>query len=333
MKEADTYYETLITRYFSGETSVDEASDLLLWLKDNPANLSLFMEMRKTWVMQYAHLVDQVTDLDEEWQAIYEAAETPDLPETKTPIKISPTFLSGVAAAIFLLLVPTLTLIYFLVFMQPSKNTLFAEGQVLESTLPDGTLVALNEGSILYYPSRFKGAKRVVTLEGEAYFDVSHDEEMTFVINAGNMKIRVLGTSFYINTHTDSNTMEVSLISGKVELNYKDQELFLKPGEKAIVNKRSGDIDMQHSIDPNVFVWKTKTLHFNDTPLKKIIEVLENVYNKEILVMNPEINNCRITATFKGQSLEAVLLVLQSTIDVIARPNGNRIEISGRGCQ
>ena len=67
MKEADKYYETLITRYLSGESSVDEASDLLLWLKDHPANINLFMEMRKTWVMQYAHIVDQVTELDEEW--------------------------------------------------------------------------------------------------------------------------------------------------------------------------------------------------------------------------------------------------------------------------
>jgi ferric-dicitrate binding protein FerR (iron transport regulator) len=333
MKEADTYYETLITRYFSGETSVDEASDLLLWIKDNPDNLNLFMEMRKTWVMQYAHLVDQVTDLDEEWQAIYEAAETPEIAPVKTPRTLSPRFLSGVAAAILLLLVPTLTLIYFLVFMQPTKKTIFAEGQILESRLPDGTQVTLNEGSILYYPSRFKGSKRVVTLEGEAFFDVSHDDEMAFVINASNMKVRVLGTSFYINTHSDSNTMEVALISGQVELNYKDRELLLNPGEKAIVNKRSGNIETQQHIDLNLLAWKTKTLHFNDTPLKKIIEVLENVYNKEILVMNPAINNCRITATFKGQSLEAVLLVLQSTIDVIARPNGNRIEISGTGCQ
>ena len=333
MKEADAYYETLITRYLSGESSVDEASDLLLWLKDNPANINLFMEMRKTWVMQYAQIVDQVTDLDDEWQAIYDASETPDDPVVKTPRKLPPMFMSGVAAAILLVLVPTLTLIYFLVFNQPQQNTIFAEGRVLESILPDGTQVTLNEGSILYYPSRFTGNERVVTLEGEAYFDVSHNEDKAFVINASKMKIRVLGTSFYINTRADTETMEVALISGKVAVNYGEQEILLKQGEKAIVNKQSGNIVTEPNLNLNMLAWKTKTFQFNDTPMNKIVEVLENAYNKEILVMNPEINNCRITATFKGQSLEAILLVLQSTIDVTARPNGNRIEISGAGCQ
>ena len=126
---------------------------------------------------------------------------------------------------------------------------------------------------------------------------------------------------------------EVALMSGKVELNYGDQEILLKPGEKANVNKQSGKIEIKQNTDLNLLAWKTKTLRFNDTPLHKIIDVLEKVYQKEILVLNPEINNCRITATFEGQSLEAILLVLQSTIDVTARKNGNRIELSGAGCQ
>jgi ferric-dicitrate binding protein FerR (iron transport regulator) len=333
MKEADAYYETLITRYLSGETSVDETSDLLLWLRDDPDNLNLYMEMRKIWIIQHANIVDRVTDLDKEWQALFKAAENPDAPVKKPSFSISPMFLSGVAASIFLLLIPTLTLLYFLVLMPADQNTLFADGLVLESSLPDGTQIALNEGSTLYYPSRFSGDERVVTLVGEAYFDVSHNEDKAFIINADKMKIKVLGTSFYINTKTNSNTMEVALISGTVELNYRDQELLLKPGEKAIINKKSGSIEMQNNIDLNLLAWKTKTLEFNDTPLGKIIKVLEKVYNKEILVMNPEINNCRITATFNGQSLDAILRVLQSTIDVTFQPNGNKIEISGTGCQ
>jgi ferric-dicitrate binding protein FerR (iron transport regulator) len=331
MKDVKAYNETLIMRYLSGEASNDEVSDLLLWLRDDPANLNLFMEMRKIWVMQYAHIVEQETELDEEWQAIYEDPETLENPNVKDSRPVLYQFFIRFAATILLLLIPTL--LYFLVFMQPSQNTIFAEGQVLESSLPDGTQVALNEGSILYYPSYFKGKERVVSLDGEAYFDVSHIEDKAFVINASQMQVRVLGTSFYINTRTNANTMEVALISGKVELHYGDQEILLKPGEKANLNKKSGKIEVKQNIDLNLLAWKTKTLRFNDTPLPKIIDVLEKVYHKEILVLNPEINNCRITATFEGQSLEAVLLVLQSTIDVTARTNGNRIELSGTACQ
>jgi len=147
------------------------------------------------------------------------------------------------------------------------------------------------------------------------------------------MQIRVLGTSFYVNTQTDENTMVVTLISGSVELNYNNKEILLEPGEKAVVLRQSDKILVQENMDLNLLAWKTKTLRFNDTPLFEIINVLKKVYNKDIIVLTPEINNCRITATFEGQSLEAVLLVLQSTIDITARPNGDRIELSGKECQ
>ena len=107
----------------------------------------------------------------------------------------------------------------------------------------------------------------------------------------------------------------------------------LEPGDKAIVRKKEGEIVVQENKNPNLLAWKTRTLHFNDTPLYEIIDVLEKFYHKKIRVLNPEINNCRVTATFQGQSLEAVLMVLQSTINITARPKGNTIEISGTGCQ
>ena len=330
MTKDRTYYETLITRYLSGETTKNEVSELLLWLKADSANLSVFMEMRKTWFLQYAHIVDQVVDLDDEWKAMYASLDA-EGPATRELKHGSRRYFMGAAAILLLLVIPSL--IYFLVFMQPTQNTLFAEGRILESSLPDGTQVTLNTGSILYYPSYFKGEERNVSLEGEAFFDVMHDEEKAFVIHASEMKIRVLGTSFHVNTQIDENTMAVTLISGSVELNYDTREILLEPGEKAVVFRQSNEIVVQENLDLNLLAWKTKILRFNNTPLYEIINVLKKVYNKNIIVLNPEINNCRITATFEGQSLEAVLLVLQSTIDITARPYGNRIELSGTGCQ
>ena len=108
--------------------------------------------------------------------------------------------------------------------------------------------------------------------------------------------------------------------------------MVLRPGDKAVMLKQHGEIIRQENTDPNLLAWKTKILRFIDTPLHDIIKVLENVYHKDIIVINPEINNCHITATFEGKSLEAILLVLQSTINITAKPNGNSIELSGTGC-
>lgn len=356
MDKNTTYYETLISKYLSGEASAKEVDQILEWLKDDSGNLRMFMDLRKSWLIQQKHYVEQIVDINDEWLSISERVsaskkvgkwlneidtdETEEYPInkeddpeiiTRTFWKRSHRYFTGAAAIILLLVIPTLS--YFLYFMHPKKQTLFADNQVIESTLPDGTRIALNTGSILYYPSLFKGEERKVSLDGEAFFDVTHNENNAFVIVAEEMQIRVLGTSFYVNTHTVENTMEVALISGSLELSYNKHEMLLEPGDKAIILKKTGEILRQEINDPNLLAWKTHTLYFNDTPIHEIIDVLEKVYHKKITVINPEINNCRITATFEGQSLEAVLMVLQSTIDIKARPNGNRIELSGTGCQ
>lgn len=331
MEEGHTYYETLITKYLTGEANSEEVSELLVWLKKSSDNLRIFMEMRHSWFLQHVHYLEEVIDLDEEWEAMSENFGITEKPAGRKLQIFSKKYLSVAAAVILLLIIPALA--YFLFFMQPTKNTLFAADQVLESSLPDGTQVTLNTGSILYYPSSFTGRKRKVSLEGEAFFDVTHNEEKAFVINADDLKITVLGTSFYVNTFAEGNSMEVVLLSGSIKLSFHNINKQLEMGEKAVLLKQSGEILIEQNKDINLLAWKTRTLRFNDTPLPEIIDVLENVYHKKIIVLNPEINNCRITATFKGQSLEAVLQVIESTIDVSARSDGNTIELTGTGCQ
>lgn len=331
MEEKTTYHESLITKYLLGETSDDEVQELLAWLKASSRHVKIFVDMRKIWLLQQAHQVEENMDLDEEWLTFKDRISIEESTVSHKIRKSPRRILFRAAAILALFLIPSLAYVIFI--SQPVEKTLFAENQVIESTLPDGTQVALNTGSILYYPSIFKGKERKVLLNGEAFFDVTHNEDKAFIIIAEDLKIRVLGTSFYVNTETFENTMEVALISGSVMINYNKHVINLEPGEKAVVHKQTGEITSQKFNDPNLLAWKTHTLEFNNTPIHEIIDVLEKVYHKEIMVLNPEINNCRITATFEGQSLEAVLLVLQSTINITARPIGNRIELSGTGCQ
>jgi len=331
MDKQATYYEMLITSYLSGEASTAEVSELNTWLAEDDAHLQLFRKCRKSWALQEANRIESSTDLDSEWAAFAEHAGMAKEPVSRELVLQSRRRFIRVAAVLLLFIVPSL--IYFWFFMAPGEDTLYADRQVVESTLPDGTQVALNAGSSLHYPSRFKGKERKVSLEGEAFFDVTHDEEKAFVIEAEDMQVRVLGTSFYVNTLSGDNTMEVVLISGSVQLSFNDKQMLLEPGDKAIVLKQYGEIVKQQNKDPNLLAWKTKKLCFDNTPLSEIIDVLKKVYHKNITVLNPEILNCRITATFEGQSLETVLLVLQSTIDITARPNGDKIELSGKGCQ
>lgn len=319
-----------MARYLAGEADAPEVEKLKSWLRNDPAHTGIFRQYRKSWSLLQAKAADEHISLDEEWEAL--SARTGIQPEAVSR-KLFPSGRRSIvrAAAIAVILILP-SLLYFWLYMHPGEDRLVASKQVVESTLPDGTQVALNSGSSLEYPSRFTGKERKVRLKGEAFFEVSHDAEKAFVIDAEDLEIRVLGTSFYVNTASDNNNMEVALMSGSVKLEYRGKQMLLEPGEKAVVLRQYGEIVKQPNKDPNLLAWKTGILRFNNTPLSDIIDVLQKVYHKDIRAVNPEILHCRITATFEGESLQEVLTVLQSTIDLQVRPNGNAIELSGEGC-
>ena len=330
MDKPATYYETLISNYLSGEAEANQVTELHQWISSDEANRELFASIRKSWALTMAYKVESETDLDQEWSDFADRLGVSNAHASRKLRQFNRRSFLHVAAILLFLIIPSA--VYFLFIMGPSDGVLLAEGQIIESTLPDGTQVTLNAGSSLHYPARFKGDVRKVSLDGEAYFDVSHNKEKAFVIEAKEMQIRVLGTSFYVNTSSSDNNMEVVLLSGSVQLTYLDKEMILQPGDKAMILTANGEIVKQENKDPNLLAWKTKILRFDDTPLREIVGILEKVYQKDITILNPEVLNCRITATFNGQSLEAVLRVLQSTIDITIKSDGNKIEISGEGC-
>ncbi len=332
MKKTETYYETLLAKYFSAEANKEELAELFSWINADPSNKKLFGEYKKSWELTEKSIIDSIVDTDKEWSAFSEKYITEQESKSRTLFYARPAVFLRVAAVIILLIIPSFFI--YKAYINKQTEMLIAENNVVESVLPDGTKIALNRGATLEYPAKFRNEFREVSLEGEAYFDVAHNENKAFVISSGDLKIKVLGTSFYVKANNGK--AEVILSSGKVLLYYESDpgvQTMLHPGEKASTLNNEGIIVKVINEDRNFLAWKTKRFEFVDTPMSEIIELLSNVYRKEIVVLNPEILNCRITATFNQQSLEAILNVIQSTIEINVKPNGSGIEISGNGCQ
>jgi transmembrane sensor len=354
MKNNSTYYIDLITSYFSNESTQSDAEILAEWLSRDPENLKIFKEYQKAWEIIEKTRIEQL-NVDTAWQKlegkILEIEEIPIVQQQSVPSFgqrgknfryqfIDRTFpvryqrLLRMAAVILIIAIPT-----FLVFrhlIKPEQNKLNAVAGILESKLADGTSVTLNSGSILEYPSRFTGSQRNVILAGEAWFEVAHDKTKPFIISNGKVRIEVLGTSFYVNTKNSTGNMEVILSSGKVAIYYDDQpsvQVQLEPGEKAEIMNEKEKISKSSNDDDNFLSWKTKIFVFNDDPMGKIIQALNKVYHSNIKFSKSEISNCRITATFDNQSLESILNVLKSTVNLTIIKNGSEIEISGDGCR
>lgn len=337
MENNSTYYIDLITRYFSAEAGEQEILLLLAWINENTENRKVFEEYQKTWLNLEKEKIEKLVDVNKEWNKIYGLIKSPK--QTKIisiEPEIKPKIFNRILkyAAVFVLLAVSAVVMYYY-FSKPVTKQLLAKTNMIESKLPDGTSVTLNTGSLLEYPEKFEKDKRSVKLKGEAYFNVSHDVTKPFIISAENIMIEVLGTSFYVNTNNPEGKVEVILANGKVAVYHKDtpnEKVILEPGEKVELSDNQKDYSKTVNEDENYLSWKTRNLKFTDKPLADIIKTLNKVYHSNIQIKNNNIANCRITATFDNQSLDAILNVIEATVDVKIDKTENLIQISGEGC-
>ncbi len=179
-------------------------------------------------------------------------------------------------------------------------------GQKLNLVLADGTEVYLNAGSSIKYPQRFEGDTREVELVGEAFFNVVKNPDKPFVIKSGEVETTVLGTSFNVNTYPDSHQIAVTVASGKVKVASQEHEVLLMPNEQGVFDRKTKSISKE-KIDIATFLhWKEGIIHFEDVELSEVLQTLERWYGVSFVVDN-NIGNCHITATYDNERLSAVL--------------------------
>jgi len=189
-------------------------------------------------------------------------------------------------------------------------------------TLPDGSVVSLNEKSNLRYPKQFTGNERNVELDGEAFFEVKRDTLHPFIIKAAEAHVKVLGTSFSVNT-MKNNRVEVIVATGKVEVWHSkfDKHVFLTSGRKTIAFNEVAPIIMD--ADMNEIAWKTGVLKFTNCSLEYIASSLSKTYHKPIVLNNNRLNKLRLTATFENQSLDDILSVVAQTHHLNVKSEGD----------
>ncbi|WP_291865540.1 FecR family protein [Maribacter sp.] len=183
--------------------------------------------------------------------------------------------------------------------LQPNKlayHTLKVPyGKRYNIELSDGTEVYLNSGSSLKYPTQFvQGTDRQVFLEGEAFFEVSHDIEHPFLVFTNEINIQVLGTKFNVSNYADEHNTDVVLTSGSVAINHlginkeEKKEVLLKPGFKGAFNRTEKTISIE-KVDTTVYTsWMNGSLIFKNESFRNIMKTLERQYDVIIIVNKQE---------------------------------------------
>jgi transmembrane sensor len=158
-------------------------------------------------------------------------------------------------------------------------------GGQYQLSLPDGSKVWLNAASSIKFPVSFSGKKRVVQLEGEAFLDVVHNENMPFEVQLCNgTKVQVLGTRFNIMAYNEEVELKTTLVQGKVKMtNAQNQEALLQPGQQALLNKSQGDLQIDKDADVAAAVaWKEGLFKFAHTDIRAVMRQLARWYDVQI---------------------------------------------------
>jgi transmembrane sensor len=194
--------------------------------------------------------------------------------------------------------------------------------QVLTDTLPDASVITLNRNTVLTYPETFSGKTRAVSLKGEAFFSVAPDKEKPFIISVNGLQVKVVGTSF--NIKAAGGQTEVVVETGMVQVIKNNQVLQLAAGEKALLYDSAASMVKEKTSDKLYSYYRTREFVCENTPLWKLVDVLNEAYGNTISIGNNAIRNLPITTTFYNEPLDQVLLIIGETLNIKVVKEGNR---------
>lgn len=197
--------------------------------------------------------------------------------------------------------------------------------------LPDGTRVMMNSGTQLIYPTEFAADNRTITFKGEAFFEVAKDPKRPFIIQAGDVTTRVLGTSFNIRRFEEDNEISVAVYTGKVAVKTQaGQYNLLYPSDMGIFHRDRREFERITFDKNNVCEWTQGILSFHNEDLRTVFNKLEKWYGVKFDIADDVVLQGKYSGEYKQKSLELVLegmsytsnfhyIINQKTIKIYAK--------------
>lgn len=247
------------------------------------------------------------------------------------------------AAAAVILLVAGVGINYFLsqnksVFRlgKHTYSTINKTHQVRKHVFPDGSEAWLNPGTrVTYAKEDFNEDSREVSLEGEAFFEVTHDPSRPFFVHGESVQVKVLGTSFNVRANKGEAEYAVSVVTGKVSVTAdKGKEVMLLPHQQAVFKVASGELVSEEVPDmaEKAPLWQPVSLTFTDAKLGEVVKRLEDKFDVKIRLENPDLENCRVKAAFDQNRLSEILDMTMQIVDARYLMQNDEIVIRGEGC-
>jgi transmembrane sensor len=335
----------LLERYLAGRVSAEERQRIDAWLAEEPRRWAELAALREA-IDKLALSEDAVQHaMAEVWARLAPeigAAEEP--PPTfvrathrggrrfKVPVRDQKVGRRLVACVVVLMIgggvAATLLLRSVLTPPELMRVTTTAPGERAAFRLPDGTQVMLGVASTLRYPSAFSGKARDIALEGEAYFDVAHQEERPFIVRAGGLVARDLGTRFTVRSYPEDASARVVVREGRVAIRPArgGVEGVVAPGQVGRLD--AGRVPAIEQADTAaLFAWTVGRLVFDGTPLRDALPQLGRWFGLEFRLADSALGEVPLSANLRTEPTPDVLESLAASLGMQQRRQGRTVTL------
>lgn len=290
MKQDDTtarFDEKQLAAYFSGTATPEEEQALLAWIRSSDDNRRTFAELRAVWqrgrmqrpdTQLQARFVRSLNSLNRRIDAL--GADAPLRRGRRIPLRrfaAAAVIVVALAAAFMTYRVATAP------FVHRFHN---ADTVAMHVAMPDGTDVWLSPGTTLSYDDTFRIDGRNVELDGEAYFDVTHDAGQPFVVTAPAFRVRVLGTVFNVRSFSGDPVAEATLAEGSVALQHAGGRnlICLHPGQQAVYDADAELLEVNEVPVGDLLLIRYGVVTLDDVTLPEIVARIERTYGVSLRI-------------------------------------------------
>ncbi len=313
-KNIHTEIDELIAKYLLQEASAVEIAQVYNWVGASDVNKKAFAHYKLLWEESKKIAATNTVDEDEAWQKFKNKLDAP-RQETSIVSMRNYKWMSA-SAAVLVIVVGG----WFLrnSFKSTEASTLLlvaTQKKVLIDTLPDNSIVTLNKNSSIEYDRKFTtGNQRNIKLKGEAFFSVTPNKENPFIIKVNDVEVKVVGTSF--NIKTINGQTEVIVKTGIVQVTKNDKTVQLTPQEKILITTDNTILTKETNKDKLFNYYEAKEFVCEETPLWRLVEVLNEAYDANIVIGGKDLRNLSITTTFANEPLDTVLQIIATTFQL-----------------
>lgn len=315
----------LIDRYLAGEASPEERERVQAWIDSRPGRAETLAQLKTP-----DKAAEPKWDADVAWRRFSER-EQPPAPVRAIPVRRAASPAIWRIAAL-LLVVVGLPAAWMAIRRDKTgvplamREVFTLNGQRTTVTLDDGSRVSLNGASHLRYDASFGKKNRDVYLDGEAYFDVSHDAARPFRVHARAALAEDLGTRFTVSAYADQSSVEVAVAEGRVALGRDSvagaRTVQLAAGDVGVLAD-SGAPTVAHAASIDRYLgWTAGSLVLDGVTLRRAVAELQRWYDVDITITDSALAKRPVVARFHGESAERA-------IEALALALGARVERRG----